>query len=165
MPLTPLDIHNKEFPKKMMGGYDPDAVDEFLDEVVADFEALTRENSRLKDQVESLTQQLEKYRHLEDSINRTLMAAQEAAEEMKNNAKKQAELIIQDAKLNAERIIEAGQAKSRRIMEENADLARVVSTLRTQVRTLLEAQLKALNELNDPFSQAATTRFGEKKEF
>jgi cell division initiation protein len=164
MPLTPLDIHNKEFPKKMMGGYDPDAVDEFLDEVVADFEAMTRENSRLKDQVESLTQQLEKYRHLEDSINRTLMAAQEAAEEMKNNAKKQAELIIQDAKMNAERIIEAGQAKSRRIMEENADLARVVSTLRTQVRTLLEAQLKALNELNDPFSQAAVTRFGEKKE-
>lgn len=164
MPLTPLDVHNKEFPRKMMGGYDPDAVDEFLDEVVGEFENLTREVNRLKDTVETLTERLEKYRHMEDSINKAITAAQDAAEKMEINAKKQAENILAEAKLQAERIMESGQAKSRKIMEENSDLARVVSTLRTQVRTLLEAQLKALGELNDPFTQAASTRF-EKKEF
>ncbi|HLO04973.1 MAG TPA: DivIVA domain-containing protein [Symbiobacteriaceae bacterium] len=165
MPLTPLEIHNKEFPRKMMGGYDPDAVDEFLDEVVGEFENLTREVNRLKDSVESLTERLEKYRHMEDSINKAITAAQDAAEKMELNAKKQAENILEEAKLQAERVLESGQAKSRKIMEENSDLARVVSTLRTQVRTLLEAQLKSLAELNDPFGQAASSRFTEKKEF
>lgn len=165
MPLTPLEIHNKEFPRKMMGGYDPDAVDEFLDQVVGEFENLTREVNRLKDQVESLTERLEKYRHMEDSINKAITAAQDAAEKMEINAKKQAENILAEAKLQAERIMEAGQAKSRKIMEDNSDLARVVSTLRTQVRTLLEAQLKSLGELDDPFTQAASSRFLEKKEY
>lgn len=165
MPLTPLEIHNKEFPRKMMRGYDPDAVDEFLDQVVGEFENLTREVNRLKDQVESLTERLEKYRHMEDSINKAVMAAQDAAEKMEINAKKQAENILEEAKLQAERMLESGQAKSRRIMEDNADLGRVVSTLRTQVRTLLEAQLKSLAELHDPFSQAASSRLAEKKDF
>ncbi|HYG57686.1 MAG TPA: DivIVA domain-containing protein [Symbiobacteriaceae bacterium] len=155
MGLTPLDIHNKEFPKKAFGGYDRDAVDVFLDQVVADFEHLIKESDRLKQQAEDLKVKLEQYRNLEETINRTLVVAQETAEEVKAGAKKQADLIIQEARLQAERIIETGQVKARRIIEENADLARAAHTLRTQVRSLLQAQLQAIDGLYDPFSKAA----------
>lgn len=42
MPLTPVDIHNKEFSKRM-SGYDRDEVNEFLDQVIKDYELLIRE--------------------------------------------------------------------------------------------------------------------------
>jgi cell division initiation protein len=155
MALTPLDIHNKEFPKKTFGGYDRDAVDEFLDQVIRDFEHLIKESDRAKQQVEDLAAKLEQYKSLEDTINATLVVAQEAAEEVKANARKQADLIIQEARLQAERIIEAGQAKSRRIMEENSDLTRAAHTLRTQVRAILQAQLQAIDGLPDTFMQQA----------
>lgn len=157
MGITPLDIHNKEFPKKLRG-YDADAVDEFLDQVIREFELLIKESGHWKEQVEALTQKLEQYRVLEETINRTLVVAQEAAEEVKANAKKEADLIIQEARLQAERILEAGQAKARRIMEENADLSRAAHTLRTQVRALLKAQLEAIEGVQDPFGQAAAGR-------
>lgn len=155
MALTPLDVHNKEFPKRTFGGLDKDAVDEFLDQVVVELDRLIKENDRLKIQSEQLDAKLDQYRTLEETINRTLIVAQETAEEVKASAKKNADLIIQEARLQAERIIETGQVKARRIMEENADLVRASNVLRSQVRSLLQAQLEAIDGLYDPFAKAA----------
>lgn len=158
MALTPLDIAHKGFRKKLLNGYDPEQVDEFLNQIIQEFEVLVRDAATHKEQVELLTQRLEQYRALEDTINKTLVIAQESAEEIKANARREVDLIIQEARLQAERILEAGQAKARRIMEENADLARAAHTLRGQVRALLQAQLEAIDGLPDPFRQAAATR-------
>lgn len=156
MGLSPLDIHNKEFPRKALRGYDPDAVDEFLDEVIREFEQLIKENSHLRQQVEEAQQRLEQYRKLEETLQKTLVAAQEAAEEMKANAKREAELILQQAHLEADRVVDAGHAKTRQTMEANADLVRAVQTLRVQVRAMLVAQLQAIDQLRDPFAGEET---------
>ncbi len=42
--ITPLDIENKKFSKQMINGYNVDEVDEFLDEITADYEKLYKEN-------------------------------------------------------------------------------------------------------------------------
>jgi len=158
--LTPLDITNKEFKRKLFGGYNQEDVHEFLDELMVDLEVMIKENAHFKEQAELLSQRLEQYRTLEETINKTLVIAQETAEEIKSNARREADLIIQEARLQAERILEAGQAKARRIMEENADLARAAQTLRGQVRALLQAQLEAIDTVQDPFAQAAVSRQG-----
>ena len=158
MALTPLDVHNKDFPKKTFGGYDTNAVDDFLDQIVGEFDRMIKETDRLKTQVEDVNSRLDQYRSLEETINKTLIVAQEAAEEVKANAKKNADLIIQEARLQAERIIETGQVKARRIMEENADLARAAHVLRSQVKSLLQSQLEAIDGLYDPFAKAAVSQ-------
>lgn len=157
MALTPLDIHNKELPKKLFGGYEKNAVDEFLDQVIREFELLIKENAHLKEQMEHLRSKLDQYRSLEETINKTLVVAQEAADDIKTNARRESDLIIQEARLQAQRIIEAGQVKARRITDENADLSRAAYTLRTQVRSLLQSQLEAIDTVRDPFMQAAAT--------
>lgn len=164
MALTPLDINNKEFPKRSFGGYDKEAVDDYLDQIIIEFDRLIKESDRYKAQVDDLNLKLDQYRSLEDTINKTLVVAQEAAEEVKASAKKNADLIIQEARLQAERIIETGQVKARRIMEENADLARAANVLRTQVKSLLQAQLEAVDGLYDPFARAAVTQLPPEKE-
>lgn len=164
MALTPLDIHNKQFKKRLFGGFDRDEVDGFLDQVIREFEVYAREINRYKEQIEHLTQKLVQYRSLEETINKTMVVAQETAEEIKGNARREADLIIQEARLQAERIIQAGQAKSRRIAEENADLVRAAFVLRTQVRAMLQAQLEALGELKDPFTQAAPSQMEPEKQ-
>ena len=59
MPLTPLDIHNKEF-KRSFRGYDVDEVNDFLDQIIKDFELLTREKLELEQQVEELQAEIER---------------------------------------------------------------------------------------------------------
>lgn len=159
MALTPLDIHNKEFPRTLFGGFKRDAVDEFLDQVIREFDQTLKEHALLKDQVESLNLKLEQYRSLEETINKTLVVAQEAAEDLKRNARKEADLIIQEARIQAEKIVEAGHARARQVAEQNADLSRAAQVLRTQVKALLQAQLEAIDSVRDPFAmaQAAAT--------
>ena len=72
MKLTPMDINNKEF-KKGIRGYSVEEVDEFLDEVVENYEEVYKENSRLKESLSRVNEKLEHYEKLEVTIQNTLI--------------------------------------------------------------------------------------------
>ena len=104
--LTPLDIENKKFSKQMMNGYNVDEVDDFLDELTADYEKLYKENSEIKTKVEEMENNLSKYRNIETTLQNTLMIAQTTAEEVKSVAQKEADQILKNAQLEAKSSIE-----------------------------------------------------------
>ncbi|WP_040948455.1 DivIVA domain-containing protein [Gorillibacterium massiliense] len=143
MPLTPLDIHNKEF-KRSFRGYDEDDVNEFLDQVIKDYEAIIRENKEFHNQIATLQERLEHFQNIEESLSKTIIVAQEAADEVKGNSKKEAQLIIREAEKNADRIINEALVKSGKIALETEELKKQASIFRTRFRTLLEAQLEIL---------------------
>ncbi|EJW17432.1 DivIVA domain-containing protein [Paenibacillus alvei] len=145
MPLTPLDIHNKEFSRKLRG-YDEDDVNEFLDQVIKDYEALIRENKELQNHANALQDKLDHFANLEETLSKTIIVAQEAADEVKNNAKKEAQLIVKEAEKNADRIVNDALAKSRKIALEVEELKKQSSIYRARFRTLVEAQMELLNQ-------------------
>lgn len=145
MPLTPLDIHNKEFGRRLRG-YDEDEVNEFLDQVIKDYEALIRENKELQNQVLTLQEKLNHFANIEETLSKTIIVAQEAADEVKNNSKKEAQLVIKEAEKNADRIINEALAKSRKVALEVEELKKQASIYRTRFRTLVEAQLDLLSQ-------------------
>jgi cell division initiation protein len=158
MPLTPLDIHNKEFSRRLRG-YDEDEVNEFLDQVIKDYEALIRENKELQNQVLALQEKLNHFANLEETLSKTIIIAQEAADEVKNNAKKEAQLLIKEAEKNADRIINEALAKSRKIALEIEEMKKQAAIYRTRFRTLVEAQLELLNQDGwDALEGVAATR-------
>ena len=61
--LTPMDINNKEF-KKVMRGYCPEEVDDFLDEVIENYEALYKENASLKEEKSKIELEKDLYKEL-----------------------------------------------------------------------------------------------------
>lgn len=144
MPLTPLDIHNKEFGRRLRG-YDEDEVNEFLDQVIKDYEAIIRENKELHNQILAVQEKLDHFANIEETLSKTIIVAQEAADEVKSNAKKEAQLIIKEAEKNADRIINDSIVKSRKISLEVDELKKQASIYRARFRTLVEAQLDLLS--------------------
>lgn len=147
MPLTPLDIHNKEFSRKLRG-YDEDEVNEFLDQIIKDYEALIRENKELQNKVAELEEKLGHFANIEETLSKAIIVAQDAADELKNNSKKEAQLIIKEAEKNADRIINDALAKSRNIALEMEELKKQATIYRTRFRALLEAQIEMLKDDN-----------------
>lgn len=145
MPLTPLDIHNKEFSRRIRG-YDEDEVNEFLDQVIKDYESVIRENKELNNQLLSIQERLDHFVNIEESLSKTIIVAQEAADDLKNNSKKESQLIIKEAEKNADRIINEALSKSRKVAIETEELRKQASIYRTRFRTLLEAQLELLSQ-------------------
>ena len=127
MPLTPLDIHNKEFSNKFRG-YDEDEVNEFLDQVVKDYEIVIREKKSLEEHVQQLEEKLGHFTNIEETLNKSILVAQETAEEVRGNAMKESKLIIKEAEKNADRIINEALSKSRRISMDVEELKKQYST-------------------------------------
>lgn len=145
MPLTPLDIHNKEFSRRIRG-YDEDEVNEFLDQVIKDYEIVIRENKELHNQLLAIQEKLDHFANIEETLSKTIIVAQEAADEVKHNAKKEAQLIVKEAEKNADRIVNEALSKSRKIAMEVEELKKQASIYRARFRTLVEAQLDLLSQ-------------------
>ena len=105
MKLTPMDINNKEF-KRVLRGYCPEEVDEFLDQIVEEYEILFKENTALKEKLENSNDKIEHYSKIENTIQNTLLLAQNTAEQAKANAQKEADVIIKSANDTAQRILD-----------------------------------------------------------
>ncbi|TJY43358.1 DivIVA domain-containing protein [Cohnella pontilimi] len=144
MPLSPLDIHNKEFSRRLRG-YDEDEVNEFLDQIIKDYEALIRENKELQTQISTSQEKLGHFTNIEETLSKTIIVAQEAADELKNNAKKEAQLIVKEAEKNADRIINDSLAKSRKVALEVEELKKQAAIYRARFRALVETQLEILS--------------------
>jgi len=144
LPLTPLDIHNKEFGKSFRG-YDEDEVNEFLDQVIKDYELVIREKKQLEEQMLDMKERLKHFSTIEETLNKSILIAQEAAEDVKGNAQKEAKLIIKEAEKNADRIINEALIKSRKVTMEFEELKKQSKVFRTRLRMAIETQLEMLS--------------------
>ncbi|MCL6631673.1 MAG: DivIVA domain-containing protein [Alicyclobacillus herbarius] len=164
MPLSPLDIHNKEFSRSFRG-YDEDEVDDFLERVMQDYEALIRQNKELEERIAELNERLQHFTNIEESLSKSILVAQETAEEVKANARKEAQLIIKEAEKNADRIVSEALNKSRKIALEVEEVQKHAAIFRARFRSLIQAQLEMLESGDwDQFDTELNARdFGETK--
>ena len=146
--LTPLDIENKRFSKQMMNGYNVEEVDDFIDEIEADFSKKCREVQEKDDQLEELKNEIEKYKSLESTLQNTLVMAQSTAEEVKNVAKKQADQLLSEAKTTAEK--ESNELEQKIIFKkrELESLQKQFDIYKAKMESLLISQLELIKEIN-----------------
>ena len=154
MKLTPLDIRHKEF-KRGMRGYVDEEVDEFLDEVADEYERLFKENIDLNERLESVEDKVKQYRRIEDTLQKTLVSAQQSAEELKANASKESQLILRDAELKARQMVSDLYSDRQNLEKRIAGLRGVEQDVRFKLRTMLETFLKQLEETPAAASEAA----------
>ena len=145
MKLTPLDIRHKEF-KRGMRGYADVEVDEFLDEVADEYERLFKENIDLNERLETLDDKVKQYRRIEETLQKTLVSAQQSAEELKANATKESQLILRDAELKARQMVSDLYSDRQKLEKQVAGLRGVEQDVRFRLRTMLETFLKQLEE-------------------
>ena len=146
--ITPLDIENKKFSKKAINGYNPEEVDDFLDEVIKDYESLFRQSSDNKNKIEELNSKLEHYNKIESTLQNTLVMAQSAADEVKRAAEKQAEQIIKEAENKAR---ESTMGIEQQITDRKKELENVqkqFDVYKAKMESLLISQLELLKEIN-----------------
>lgn len=147
--LTPNDIENRVFKKSKMKGYDIDDVEDFLEELLGDYEYLYKQNAELKDKVDAMQESVAYYKSVEEGINKTIENAQSTADNMKEVAKREADTIRQEAEAQSKTHLENLKQEIRRAEELLEDKKKQMQIYRIRVSSMLEAQLKILNEDED----------------
>ena len=146
--LTPLDIENKTFNKQIMSGYNVDEVQNFMNELLRDYEKLYKENIEYKDKIDMLNQGIQHYKSIEDTLQNALVVAQGTAESVKQNAKAEADNIIKEAELNA---LKSVDDINKQVVEKRLQLdetKKQFDVYKAKMEALLISQLEILKDVN-----------------
>ena len=145
MKLTPLDVQQQQFRKKLVNGYDRREVDTFMELVRNEMEELITENMNVKQQIKDKTESLNEYKDREQTIKETMLTTQQLKDDIHANAVKEAQLIIADSKIKAEEIINGAQGRYMEIINEIKELRRQKIQLEANLKAVLEVHLKMLD--------------------
>lgn len=148
--LTPLDLHNKVF-KKSLRGYNQEEVDDFLDEVIKDYEALYKENLNLKENLVKERENITFYKDMEDTLQKTMVLAQKMSEDAMTVAKNEANLIIAEAQKRAAQIIDNAHQQVLKFTRRQENLRSYEKLIILKLKNFLKTQLEVVENggLND----------------
>ena len=143
MNITPLDITQREF-RRRLRGWDPAEVKAFLEGVADELELLVKEAGARDERIQRLEGQVAAYQEREETLRKTLYSAQRLTEQLKETAKKEAELIRREAELQAEKLLEQAHRQVGELQAQIADLKRQKQMFEAKVRAALKIHLDLL---------------------
>ena len=146
--ITPLDIENKRFAKQMVNGYSVEEVDDFLDELTAEYSKNYKQVSELRAKVEELNNSLVQYKTIDYTLQNTLVMAQTTAEEVKNVAKQKEDQIIEEAKANAQKQVDELNNEILLKQKELDDVKKQFDIYKAKMESLLISQSELIKEIN-----------------
>ena len=146
--ITPLDIENKKFSKKALNGYDPEEVDDFLDDIIKDYESLYKKSNESQRVIDELNSKLEHYTQIENTLQSTLVMAQTASDDVREAARKEAEQIIKEAENTAKEKTMGIEQQIADRQKEFDGLKQQFDVYKAKMESLLISQLELLKDIN-----------------
>jgi cell division initiation protein len=143
MKVTPLDIQQQQF-KTRFRGFDIREVDTFLEQMAETVESLQKKNQNLGDEVRRLELEIQGYRKREETFKRALLNSQKVLDQMKDNARRSAELIIAEAEVKAEKILNKAHNRLAQLHEDIMELKRQRTQIEVQISSIIEAHSRLL---------------------
>lgn len=144
--ITANEIRNQQF-RKGVRGYSEDEVRNFLALIAQDYEALYSENAKIREAMQRLEQDLSSYHRMEETMNSSLILAQQTAEDLKAIARQEAQLMLEEAKQRISDVLMVYQEIIKRMNLFNTELKAQVGG---QLEILEKNQAK-IEELSDFF--------------
>lgn len=139
MRITPLEIRQKSFEKKLRG-YDKDEVNAFLTTLSQVWEQVVEEHKELKLNFDNAQREIKQLREVENSLFKTLKTAEDTGANIMDQANKAAELHLRETQMSADALLNESKSKARSIIEE-ADVKS------TQIIDEMEGQVKAIAQV------------------
>lgn len=159
--FTPQEIDQIAFSRVAFGGYDMQAVDEFLEPLTEDYVTLYKENALLKSKMRTLVSKLEEYRKSEASMRDAMVNAQKTCDRMVREAEEKCAQILNEANAaaaenakNADALIAAEDA---RVEEARQEAAKLITQLQDEISTCVQA-LERIKQANRPVKPVTSDR-------
>jgi len=162
MKISPMDIQRQTFALRFRG-LDREEVRTYLALVAEEVAALQREHDALDQKVQSLQYVVDEAREREVILKNTLLTAQKVSEEIKENARRQAESQVKEAELQADRLIELAQSRAHEVERGILDLRGHRTMLRTDIRAFI-TRLTHLLDLQEEAEVEDNLRFLKRRE-
>ncbi|MEY8443257.1 DivIVA domain-containing protein [Lactococcus ileimucosae] len=155
MALNSLDVQNKTF-NTQMRGYNKQEIEEFLDIIVRDYDEFAQKIKEQDRELKALRERVKYFDDMKDSLNKSIVVAQDAADNLRVQAQSEAnsiiaeasqkgQLIIESAKKEAGTILNQASDDARRLVRDTDDLKRKMRLYHQRMTSIIEAQLASIH--------------------
>lgn len=145
--LTIDEIRNATFRKAKVGGYNPEDVNDFIDEVVISFEQIKKEKADLVRKMDILATRVEQYRADEETVRNALLASQKVADASIKEAKEKSAAILREAEAKAQKLLIETNGVTAKEKDNYLQLKTDAVQLREELKALYEKHLKNIDDL------------------
>lgn len=134
-----------------LNGYNKLEVNNFVNEVTSEYESMLSKLKQQDGEIERLKQDLEKYKNMENTLNRAIVIAEDASNQIKRVARDEAKGVLEDAKRNASRIVNDALIKADKIENDAEILKRRVVIFKKRLRSVVDEQIEFIDSINDDY--------------
>ena len=149
MKLSPMDIQHMEFDTGF-SGYSKRQVRECLVKLAEQTEELLRNQQKLLGEIEQRDRKIDELREAETELKRAVIAAERIGHEMKQNAKREAELTLREAEQRKEIILRETKLRHKELNSDLVRLEKELDLFREQFRGMLRAFERSLDSSPQP---------------
>ena len=146
MRYTPVELRHVKIGRSTFGGYRKLETEKLLEDIADSFEEVWRDRGELTDKLEDVEKILAEVKQRESLLASTLVAAEKASTEIREAAKREAELIIAEAHQEARSVTRGAQSERERLFTEVR-----------RVETLLRAALGMVEETRNELPASPAT--------
>lgn len=134
---------------KSFNGYSKSEVNEFVARVTKEYENMLDSLKERDRENKTLKEKLLQYQNMENTLNRALLVAEDASNQIKRMARDESKSIVEDAKRNASRIVNDALIKAQKLESDAEELRRKIIVFKKRFRTAVETELEAIEQIND----------------
>lgn len=134
-----------------LNGYSKLEVNNFVNEVTSEYEQMLAKLKKQDTQIEDLKKELEKYKNMENTLNRAIIVAEDASNQIKRLAKDEAKGVVEDARRNASRIVNDALLKADKIEQDAETLKRRVIIFKRRLKSVVDEQVEFIDSINEDY--------------
>lgn len=157
---------------RVLRGYDPEEVNNFLDKVIEKVESMVSEIeakdkkivelsnldkqtkdkynlelNKLKQENLTLTSKIAQFERMEENLKRAILMAEKTSEQIKLTAYQERDIIVTDAKKNANRIVNEALLKAEEVQKETDTLRRNIIVFKRRLKEALSTQAELIEDI------------------
>lgn len=145
--LTPVDVRTQEF-RRVLRGYDPEAVEDFRARVADEMERLIREKAVLEERLLHARDQLKTFKEREKALNDALISAQQLRADVAQATEREAQLVLREARAQADAVMQEARAAEQAVRRDTEAAQRHFTAYIAAFRALLERYLSEVDALD-----------------
>ena len=132
-------------------GYDKLEVNRFVSEVAKEYESMLNNLKKRDLEIQDLKQKLIQYQNMENTLNKALLVAEDASNQIKKVARDESKTIVEDAKRNASRIVGEALRKAEKLEADGENLRKRIVIFKRRFRSIVETELEAIDQIEEDY--------------
>lgn len=130
-------------------GYNKSEVNSFVADVAKEYESMLNNLKQRDQEIHTLKEKLLQYQNMENTLNKALLVAEDASNQIKRMARDESKSIIDDAKRNASRIVNDALMKAEKLEADGENLRKRIVIFKRRFRSIIETELENIDEIDE----------------